>query len=93
VFLVEDPTVTHHRVYLAREHRADEPTGPSWRETEGEQTIEGGANLWWSSAPQLQRNQLPHSPFVAKPAIESQRSLVVVGWDDYSTAYCLANFR
>lgn len=77
-FVVEWPPIMHHGMYLGREHHADEPSGVSRGETHVAQPIEGGANMGWLPAPQLQGDQLPHSPLVANPAIESHRDVLVL---------------
>lgn len=71
-FVVKEATVTQHRAYFVRQDSPDEPTGVTRREPHGAQAIKGGANLGWLSAAKLKSDQLPHSPFAAKPAIESQ---------------------
>ena len=61
-FVVEGASLTHHRPYLGREQRPNEPASLSGRDTHGEQTIESGANFGWPATTKLKRDQLAHSP-------------------------------
>ena len=79
VFIVKESTVPQHRPCFVYENGADKSAGVSRREPGCEQAVKGGSHLRRLSAPKLKGDESPHSPFIAKCAVESQRGLRWLG--------------
>jgi hypothetical protein len=79
VLVVKEAPSLYHRAYLAGDVGSDEPTGACRRNPGSEQAIERGADLRRRSGADLKTDKAPHSPFAAKPAIESRFRLRWLG--------------
>jgi hypothetical protein len=79
VLVVKEAPSLYHRAYLAGDVGSDEPTGACRRNPGSEQAIERGADLRRRSGVDLKSDKAPHSPFAAKPAIESRFRLRWLG--------------